>query len=54
MFHFQVAYVTRVEDYLPLPIPMAAATNAAAVAAFEERTRDAKAKGERITEDLVR
>lgn len=53
----KVKYMTRVEDYLPLAIPLESATNADEVAAFKARkaAAEAEAEGKRLTsEDVVR
>lgn len=51
----QVRYKQRVEDYLPLPIPLEAATNVEEVTQYLLRKAEAEAKGERlIGEDMVR
>lgn len=47
----KVRYLSRREDYLPLPINMDAATNKAEVAAFAERKKKAEETGERIKEE---
>jgi len=51
----QVRYKRRLEDYLPLSIPIEAATNAGDVSQYLSRKAEAEAKGERLTgEDIVR
>jgi len=50
-----VRYSTRVEDWLPLPVPLEAATNQAEVAAYEEKKKKAEAEGGRLSgEEVVR
>ncbi|XP_076049156.1 ubiquitin specific protease 5 [Oratosquilla oratoria] len=50
----KVKYQTREEKYLPLPVPMEAATNREEVEAYEARKAQAEANKETFTEDLVR
>jgi len=46
-----VKYSTRVEDWLPLPVPIEAAVNKEEVAAYEAKKAEAEAKGERLSGD---
>ena len=41
----QVSYTTRVEDYMPLAIPVDNATNEEEFQAYEARKQEADAKG---------
>jgi len=51
----QVRYKQRLEDYLPLPVPMEAATNLTELSEYLARKAEAEAKGERLPgDDLVR
>jgi len=51
----QVRYKQRLEDYLPLPVPMEAATNMTEVTDYLARKAEVEAKGERLPgDDLVR
>jgi len=51
----QVRYKQRLEDYLPLGVPMEAATNIAEVSKYLSKKTEAEAKGERLpAEELVR
>lgn len=46
-------YVTRVEDYLPLPIPVSEASNRDQVVAFELHKTSVEKAGEKIPDDQV-
>lgn len=48
-----VKYTTRIEDYIPLGIPMSGAINKAEAEAYQKKKDEAKAKGEIIPEDQV-
>jgi len=51
----QVRYKQRTEEYLPLPVPMEAATNVAEVTEYLARKAEVEAKGERLVgDDIVR
>eukprot|EP00092_Neocalanus_flemingeri_P016514 GFUD01017868.1.p1 GENE.GFUD01017868.1~~GFUD01017868.1.p1 ORF type:complete len:808 (-),score=284.71 GFUD01017868.1:1858-4281(-) len=51
----QVRYKQRLEEYLPLNVPVEAATNVAEVSEYLARKAEVEAKGERLVgEDLVR
>lgn len=47
----QVRYKSRVEDYVPLPIPVEAATNKDEVEAFKKKKAEIEAAGERVKEE---
>lgn len=51
----QVRYTQRLEEYLPLPVPLEAATNVAEVSEYLARKAEVEAKGERLVgDDIVR
>ena len=51
----KVKYLTRTEDYLPLPIPVSEAINKEDVAAWEKKKAEIEAKGEQPSDkDKVR
>ena len=51
----KVRYVTRTEDYLPLPIELGDSVNKEAVAEFDRAKKEKEEKGERVDEkDKVR
>ena len=51
----KVRYVSRTEDYLPLPIELGDSVNKEAVAEFEKVKKEREEKGERVEEkDKVR
>ena len=51
----KVRYVSRTEDYLPLPIELVDSVNKEAVAEFEKVKKEREEKGERVEEkDKVR
>ena len=47
----QVKYMSRVEDYLPLSIPMDQAVNKAEVSAYQAKKAEVEAKGEKLPPD---
>ena len=49
----RVRYTTRLEDFLPLPVPLEAATNTAEVAEFAKKKAEAEARGDRLGGDEV-
>ena len=51
----KVKYKSRVEDYMPIAIPLEAAVNAAEVEAWKSKVAEAESRGEKLDQkDLVR
>lgn len=48
--HHLRRYLTRTEDYFPLPIPLSEATNKAEVTAWEQQKAQMEAKGENVSD----
>ena len=47
----QVRYKTRIEDYVPLPIPVEAAVNKAEVEEFNKKKAEVEAAGDKVKEE---